>query len=443
MVAVALFMFRGVIAQPRFDQKLPLAALRQDLTILRDSLEKLHPGIYRYRSKAEIGRIWDSCYGEIKDSMPVVEFYGLVRIAIASLEDGHTNCQLPRELVGDYQKNVKVFSAIVLFIHDHAYIYCCKQHESLVGAEIMSINGIAMSHIMDRLFAYIPSDAGIRSRKNWELPEFFSLLLNLVLGQQESYQITSKTREGKLVQTELKADLLQNVVCQPPAVFKPPVRWLQLTCRPGNIAILTIKTFLNAFLERSGENFSSFLDSAFKDMQMKGTKSLVIDLRRNQGGNDENGAMLYSHLAGGPFKFYDSLETTAGRLANDSHPNLSLQFPAPNVFRGKVYILADGRSFSGSSEFSSIVKTNRRGLFIGEENGGGYYGNTSGREIYLTLPASGISCRIPLVKYYLAVRPLKGGVLGIMPDFPMNATINDFLGRTDGQLEYAVKVAGN
>ena len=53
------------------------------------------------------------------------------------------------------------------------------------------------------------------------------------------------------------------------------------------------------------------------------------------------------------------------------HPNLALQQPKSNNYKSKIFVLADGRSFSASAEFSSIVKTNNRGKFIGEECGGG------------------------------------------------------------------------
>ncbi|GGB22166.1 hypothetical protein GCM10011511_52550 [Puia dinghuensis] len=399
--------------------------------------------MYRYKTKKELDGIWDSCYASITDSMTVPGFYALTSFAIASLEDGHSNCRLPQDATKEYISHVSVFPAIVMFINNHGYIYCCKQNDSLAGSEIMEINGRPMSQIIHRLFDYIPSDAGIQSRKNWELPEYFNILFNLVFGKQRNYEVSYKTIDGKIARAKLEARLLSDMMCPPPALFKRPTRYLQLSYRPGDIALLTIKTFFNGFLQQTGENFSSFLDSAFNDIRLKKTRKLIIDIRRNQGGNDENGALLYAYLSQKPFRYYDSLEKTKGKLPGDSHQNLQLQQPKPNSFDGRLFILADGRSFSASSEFSSIVKTNNRGIFIGEENGGGYYGNTSGDDENVILPASQISCRIPLVKYTLAVKKLKNGDLGILPDFPCYITISDILSNTDSQLQYAIKKASS
>jgi len=423
-------------------QKIAPAALRSDFMLLRDTLQKVHPGIYRYKTKAEVNHVFDSCYATIKDSMTVPGFYALTKFTIAAFEDGHSNCRLPKQVADDYMAQVKVFPAMVMFVNGHAYIYCNKQNNALAGAEILSINNRPMSNIIQRLFSFIPSDAGIQSRKNWEIPEFFNMLYNTVFGEADEYRVTYKTLQGETVNATLHAELMINIMCPPPAVFMRPSKYLSLTYAPGNVAVLTIKTFFDGFLQQTGENFKTFLDSAFTDIANRKAAKLIIDIRRNQGGNDENGSLLYAYLSNRPFKYYDSLETTTEKFAESRHSNLKLQQPKPNSFNGQLFILADGRSFSASSEFSSIVKTNNRGLFIGEENGGGYYGNTSGDDVTVTLPASQISCRVPLLKYSLAVKKLNNGELGIVPDYPRYTTISDIINGTDSQLDYALQVVG-
>jgi hypothetical protein len=429
------------VSEASYAKKLSAGELRADFKLLRDTLFRLHPGVYRYLPKQAMDRIWDSCYGSIRDSMTAPEFFTLTSFAIASLKDGHSNCRLPRGVVSQYLSAVKVFPALVLFLHQHAYVYCCKQNDSLDGAEILELCGRPMGQVIDRIFQYISSDAGIESRKNWELPDNFNLLYNLVVGVQENYPVVYRAKDGRVGRVNLKAGYLSDFVCRPPAVFSRPSRYLTLDYRPGNIGVLTVRTFLTPFLGQTGENFQGFLDSAFTDLRVKGVRKLIIDIRRNQGGDDINGSLLYAYLSSKPFRYYDSLKTVKGRWSVDRHPNLRVQEPRPNHFDGEVFILADGRSFSASSEFSSIVKSNNRGKFVGEENGGGYYGNTSGGDEEVVLPVSRINCRISLVNYYLAVKKLKGGELGILPDYPVYPTIGDFINGTDSQLEFAVKVA--
>ena len=119
---------------------------------------------------------------------------------------------------------------------------------------------------------------------------------------------------------------------------------------------------------------------------------------------------------------------------------MGLQQPKENSFRGKVYFLIDGRSFSGAAEFAAIAKSEHRGIFIGEETGGGYYGNTSGSEVFVNLPATQISCRIPVINYMLAVKKARFSDRGVLPDYPVYPTIFDLLEKTDRQLDFAIKV---
>src|ERR1700743_1270961 len=74
--------------------KLSPEALRKDFSSLRDTLVKIHPGIYRYRSEAHFKFIFDSCYSAINDSMAVTKFYAFTTRLIGAIEDGHTNCRL-------------------------------------------------------------------------------------------------------------------------------------------------------------------------------------------------------------------------------------------------------------------------------------------------------------------------------------------------------------
>ena len=420
--------------------RLPVPALKSDFQQLRDTLQKIHPSLYRFKSKTEIDHIFDSCYSALRDSMPVTEFYTLTSYVMAAIGDGHANCRLPREVVADYMGAMKTFPALLLFIHNRAFIFCCKQKDSLAGTELLSINGRSMDGITQRLFQYITTDGNIQSRKNWEMPEFFHLLYTIVYGRENSFEITYQTKEGAIRQATLTPDYLKNCICTGP--FPRPDKYLQLSYTKDNVAVLTIKTFFDDFLKPTGENFPRFLDSAFNDIKARKVKRLIIDGRRNQGGYDQNGRLLYAYLTKKPFAYYASRERIKGPIPEGQDHELSLQLPKENNYTGKVYFLMDGRSFSGTAEFAAIAKSNRRGLFIGEETGGTYCGNTSGSEAMVTLINSRISCRIPLIKYTMAVKKTSHPDRGVIPDYPVYPTIGDIIGHQDSQLDFAIKLAG-
>src|SRR5262249_15491635 len=121
--------------------------------------------------------------------------------------------------------------------------------------------------------------------------------------------------------------------------------------------------------------------------------------------------------------------------------NLGIQQPSKPTFAGKVFTLINGGCFSTTSEFLSQAHFHRRATFIGEESGGGYYGNTSGVVPALTLPNTKLVIQVPLLTYYMAVNGYKAAAHGVMPDHEVKYTIDELLAGTDKELALALELA--
>src|SRR5262249_17833046 len=132
-----------------------------------------------------------------------------------------------------------------------------------------------------------------------------------------------------------------------------------------------------------------------------------------------------------------------GKYRLVKHPNWGTQQPSKPTFTGKVYILINGVSFSTTSEFLSHAHARKRATFIGEESGGGYYGNTSGPGAVLTLPNTKLQAYVPLMTYYMAVRDYKEASHGVVPDYPVKYTIDELREGKDKELELALQLARN
>src|SRR5262249_47562700 len=121
---------------------------------------------------------------------------------------------------------------------------------------------------------------------------------------------------------------------------------------------------------------------------------------------------------GMPAKLNELLERQpTGKYRMVKHPNWGTQQPSKPTFAGKVFILINGGSFSTTSEFLSHAHGRKRVTFIGEESAGGYYGNTSGPGLILTLPNTKLQAYVPLMTYYMAVRGYKAAAHGVVPDY--------------------------
>jgi len=109
--------------------------------------------------------------------------------------------------------------------------------------------------------------------------------------------------------------------------------------------------------------------------------------------------------------------------------------PAKNSFRGKLYILINGASFSSTGHLCSLLKFHQIGTFIGEESGGSFVCTDGSQD--LTLSNTKLSFHYSTKAFSTAVSGLTPG-RGIIPDYPVTPTIEDHLRQRDGEMELAI-----
>jgi len=114
-----------------------------------------------------------------------------------------------------------------------------------------------------------------------------------------------------------------------------------------------------------------------------------------------------------------------------------------NKFSGKVYVIISPITYSGGSEFSNMVYSNGKGIFVGQETGGGYFGNTSGYSKELTLPNSKIEIDIPALQFVMNVEQKLPFGSGVIPDHKVIATFEQFENNINAPLEYILKQIEN
>src|SRR5215217_4023071 len=130
---------------------------------------------------------------------------------------------------------------------------------------------------------------------------------------------------------------------------------------PGNIGYLE---FLNFMDEELGA------DTVAAAMNfVNGTEALIIDMRRNGGGNPAMVALVCSYLFGPEPVHLNDLYWREG--------NRTEEFWTKKEVAGKrylnkdVYVLTSKRTFSGAEEFTYNLKNLKRATIIGETTGGG------------------------------------------------------------------------
>lgn len=467
---------QAVPASPAFDPQktFPVEALKADLRILWEILEEGHGGFDRYTPADTLKESFDALGNGLTGPLTEIDFYARLLPLIAAIKDGHTRLSLSAG-AGSYLDSRPVhFPFGLRFLGDRAYVLRDLSPERKVGegAGLLAIDGRTIADILAALLPLVPSDAGIRTAKlrRLESPGVFGRLLALRFGRQESFRIRfrpfqARETRGITVPGATAGDLSRLLRERYPEEFERRPSY-ELTFQ-GSTAVLTIRQFMDD-PDQAGLPFSDFLAAAFRSLEEKKTRGLIIDLRGNGGGLDQYGKLLFTHIMDRPFLYYwaleakkdrydlfrytDETEASAAELARPlrpnargrfdviGHPNRGLQMPREPRYSGRVALLIDGGSSSATGETVSAFHYYKKAAFFGEECGAGYYGNTA-YLVTATLPGSGIQVRIPLVLSVMAVDGYPKD-RGLVPDFPVTPTIEDVMSGRDPVLARALAYLG-
>ena len=130
---------------------------------------------------------------------------------------------------------------------------------------------------------------------------------------------------------------------------------------PGNLGYLE---FLNFADEQLGA------DTVAAAMNfVNGTDALIIDMRRNGGGNPAMVALVCSYLFGAEPVHLNNLYWREGNRTDEFWTRKEVA--GKRYLNRDVYVLTSKRTFSGAEEFSYNLKNLKRATIVGETTGGG------------------------------------------------------------------------
>lgn len=440
-----LLLCRNANAQPDsgavYRRILSPAQLKADFESFRSALTGHHPDIYRYQSPAIIDRLLDSCQATLTKPMSALAFSNLARFVVSAIRCGHTSANFPGGMLEQYAASVEMLPLQVWFAQGRGYVLCSRERAIKVGSEILSIDGEPMGKIYENLLRYLPADGAIRTKKNAVLNnDAFPFLYNFVYGEKKQVNIAFKAADSTIQEVAVRTTLFEENRCGLPGNNTKSI--LEVSYRDSTSAVMSIRTFSKDRITGSGQHFERFLDSTFRELKIRKVRTLILDLRGNGGGDDVYGTLLYSFLTDRPFRYFLALRSREKPVfTEDDHPGLAVQQPAAISFDGKLIILTDGRTFSTAADFCAVARSNRRGIFVGEETGGGYEGNNSGGSHRIVLAHSGIQVAVPTIRYTNAVLPPTLPGRGIIPDYEVISTISEVLALKDPQMQQAQLLA--
>ena len=177
-----------------------------------------------------------------------------------------------------------------------------------------------------------------------------------------------------------------------------------------SIGYIAINTMRNGIVE--------VFDSLYPSV--KNLPYLIVDIRRNGGGNSLNGEKLCEYL----------LKQEKTHCLYDK----TLK-PRADAYRGKVFLLIDTRTFSAAESFAIDLWESGEVILIGCPTGGD---TGSGPETFKS-PA-GLSFRVATSEPRLSPKgfPLEGR--GVPPHYKVAQTVKDFMSGIDTQLEFTLNL---
>lgn len=469
IVAISVLLF-AIITQAS------AKSYNQDITLLKQVLQKAHPGYKRYASQAELNRLWAELEQSTQNpSYNELAFYADVSKVLAALRCEHTKAELPKNIAEQKRNSFLPFTFKIF--DQRMFVDRSFDDKLKKGDEITHINGKSIPQAIVQLRDYIAIDGYTEHTINAKITNDFDLMgsgfeqfFAPVVLETEAYPnmfSISVSRKNKPLQMNLNSIDFKSWIALGNRPYRLDFKDAVTLKKVGkSAALLKVDTFVNYRQPIDAEELFSDL---FKSLKEEKVTTLIVDLRRNGGGSDDAQLALMKHLYNSPFQLVkdawvskyqlgetaEQLRTWDRRILSVDKNTLNktpmgyqvplsafgssakLHQPAKNAFTGEIIMLSSVNNASASAALLSHISQQSNVTIIGEKTGGNQGGTTASIIGFLTLPASKIVVRIPLIRNQYNLDIPKDG-FGALPDIEISQTYEDWLENKDSILELAL-----
>lgn len=454
-------------------QKYSSQQLNEDFNILNDVLLHHHPGLYWYTTKDSLDNYFSGLQHSLTDSLTEQQFKNRVAYAVSKIHCGHTTVRPSEQYVKYYSKTkTPQFPLWIKIWKDSAVVFQNFIADSVIskGTIVKAINNRSMSYIKDSLFQLIGTDGYADVFKYQAISLGFPAYYKNAFGTDSLYTITYIDSNGIEKNHTLRnyyPSVKENANNKQDSLSRKSQKILELNSKRNvnfdfstNSAFMPVNTFSSGKLRR-------FFRKSFSLMKQHNTQNLIIDLRVNTGGDVLACTKLLQYLVRQPFKMADTVAaksksfvwkkytkpwfwywlsmvfSTSKKVDGKMHFNYferhTYQPKKQNHFDGNIYLITGGFTFSGATFVAGKLKGQSNVTIVGEETGGGYYGNNAIYLPTLTLPNTKINITIPLFKVVWDKKRIKNG-RGVMPDVEIRPNALQLKKGIDAKLERVLQL---
>jgi Peptidase family S41 len=430
-----------------------LEELKADFAFLRKCLEEAHPGLNWYVSKDSLNVVFDNFEKSLTAPLTERQFRNQLFPVLAEIRCGHSSLTNSKERMKYLEKNnTKYIPFDIIATNTQLFIKENKSKDSTIskGTEILSINGEKSKVMLDKFAQSFMSDGYNQTHRYYTVKNNFQNWYPRLYEEKDSFALVLKDSLGRIQNVNLpcidaKSFPFDKKNENKSAILfsNKKVNTFRLDDQNPKIGILKVGVF-------TPMGYWRLYRKTFKYIKKHNIEDLVLDLRGNGGGMIFHPGHLLSYLItqqeetnvyrkfekpsflaqtegkGKPlnitYKYIPKIPKKWGvtTLKNDSIYKITIKnrVRTKNHYNGKLFILIDAGCFSATTLTAAYLKKNRRGLFIGEETGGGEKGCNAMVMNYLELPNSKLRYRFPFFRVEHDVTPEQVG-RGIFPDVPI------------------------
>jgi C-terminal processing protease CtpA/Prc len=389
--------------------------LNDDVSFLIRTIEKVHPNMYHSIDRRKYQYLADSVRNALLDGMTERQVWPILARLVGALGEGHSTFNYPDSLAAQLKNGSRhLFPIIVKEFNGRNLVVnvdLSMNNGLRPGDQITSINGISSSALIDKLSGYT---GGLKTYRSINV--CLNLISYLYLYNINSPYTINYLRNGSLGSVTIKAVSWSELIVNnngraklSPSVPEPDY---SLKSLDPNIAYLSINSFAAA-----PAVFKRFLDSCFNKLQQTRNNKLIIDLRKNGGGNSQLARILLGYITEKPFRMTGGVSWKVSQeykdkmdkeLGGKGAEKMAYYFNEPNgssisdtsikvtqpeknnlYFPGKVFVLIGPRTFSSANMLANTIQDYKLATLVGEPSG--EPANDYGEVIYLKLPNTGFS----------------------------------------------------
>lgn len=462
IAAALLFINLEIKASPidttQVGKRYSKSELIDDVRYLTGTIYNVHPNMYHSITKTEYQSLIKNVNNALHDSMTIKELWPLFAKLIGSLNEGHSKLNYPDNIITEMKKGGSVLFPVLLREYDGTNLIVqgdlSKEDKLEPGDKITHINGKTAAQLIDTLSQHT---GGLRSFRAIEVCRDIITYINMYnIKGPYNIRYTRDGLEGNAVVNSIswpdfRTRKMAQVKVKPQGATSADYSFKYLDKERAYLSLNTLVI--------EPKVFSDFLDSCFNVLKNSPTKTLIIDLRQNGGGNSVLAEKLLSYITQKPFRLTagvnwkvsqeyksylkEKLEKEAikkmdyyfmaanGSIIKDNTVEIKKAIENKLRYQGQVVVLIGPRTFSSANMLANAIQDYKLATLVGEPSG--EPANDYGELINIRLPNTGLSITTS-IKHFIRAN---GDQKDPEPVIPKYKVVDDPSTNVDEVLEYA------